>query len=81
MWTYRFIESCFVESIPILFQAAPLGKKFIDGFKYYWDFEVLSDSFNSDDPNYDKEIAKNNRLLSKRMFCITEEECKLISAT
>ena len=81
MWTHRFIESCFVESIPILFQAAPLGEKFIHGFNYYWDYEVLNGSFNLNDPNYDKEIAKSNRFLAERMFCLTEDECKLISAT
>lgn len=81
MWTYRFIESCFVEAIPILFQGAPLGKNFIHGFNYYWDYEALNGSFNPHDPTYDKEIAKSNRFLAERIFCLTEEECKLINAS
>jgi len=81
MWTYRFIESCFIEAIPILFEGAPLGKMFIDGFNYYWDYEALNDSFNPNNPTYDIEIAKSNRFLAERIFCLTEEECKLINTT
>jgi len=70
MWTYRFIESCFVESIPILFKEAPLGHRFIDGFFYLWNTDGLF--------FYDSEKASQNRLMAKEKFCITENECQLI---
>lgn len=80
MWTYRFIEACFVESIPILFERAPLGKKFINGFNYLWDNQIISDIA----PyalTFDRAISKRNRELAKKRFCLTEEECEQISQT
>jgi len=78
MWTYRFIECCFVEAIPILFKDAPLGESFINGFNYMWDYQLFDLNKSSDLSCADSE---NNRLLAKQKFCLTEEECKLINAT
>ena len=38
-WTYRFIESCFAKSIPIIFRKAPISKNFYRDIKFFWDDE------------------------------------------
>ena len=73
MWTYRFIESCFVCAIPVVFKSTPLGAVFINGFYFVWDNEVISDW-----EKIYKDISKhaeNNRLLAKERFCLTKKEC------
>lgn len=80
LWTYRFIESCFVKSIPVLFKTAPLSDSFVNGFKYLWDDEVLKNpnkiinSYSDIDADYNRELAFNR-------FCLNEEECKLIRSS
>lgn len=54
-WTYRFIETCFAKSIPILFKETPLGKTFIKDIFFLWDHE----SHDIDDRTYHK-IVKSN---------------------
>lgn len=77
MWTYRFIESCFVEAIPVIFKQTPLGDKFINGFYYLWDIEIeLSEE--KIIPEYKQYLAQKNRVLAKDRFCLTENECKQI---
>tara|TARA_B110000503_G_scaffold138084_1_gene223558 strand:- start:2885 stop:3595 length:711 start_codon:yes stop_codon:yes gene_type:complete len=74
MWTYRFIESCFVGAIPVVFEATPLGKEFTNGF------HILKDSdFNAEEiPLYDIEKANENLKLAKARFFITNEELQKI---
>ena len=36
LWGYRFIDSCFVGAIPILFVASPLSYGFVNGFHVCW---------------------------------------------
>ncbi|SEJ50670.1 hypothetical protein SAMN05192553_104358 [Cyclobacterium xiamenense] len=78
LWTYRFIECCFVETIPVLFKETPLSDKFVDGFNFVWNDELLNlDSISqcqAPDP-------KTNRLLAKERFCLTDDECKRILET
>lgn len=83
MWTYRFIESCFVEAIPIIFVDAPLGKKFTKEIVYYTDYDILNKKIFSDinNPIYDHNIAIYNRELTKKYFCLTDKECDLIRST
>jgi len=81
MWTYRFIESCFVEAIPIIFEDAPLGNKFINNFNYIWSNEVLDRNNKVIPPIYDKELATKNRELAFSLFCLTSEEINLIKST
>lgn len=83
MWTYRFIESCFVEAIPIVFIDAPLGKKFTKDIFYYTDKEILNKEIFSDlnNPVYDNNIAKRNRKLAKEYFCLSDNECESIKKT
>ena len=49
MWTYRFIESCIVGAIPVVFEETPLGEKFTKGFYVLKD----SDFFSTKIPTYD----------------------------
>jgi len=78
LWTYRFIEACFVEAIPVLFIDAPLSNKFTDGFYFLWDEEILNDSKNI---IYNKDKAVLNRIVAKKVFCFTEKECEQIMNT
>lgn len=75
MWTYRFIECCMVHTIPVLFKEAPLGYKFINGFHYLWDDEVLQN-----DIQYCKEHALENYRLCIKMFTLSNDQVKRISA-
>lgn len=78
MWTYRFIESCFVEAIPVLFKDAPLGKTFTKGFYFLWDYELLKlDNIDS----FDLSKSKSNKELAREVFCISEKEVNLIKAS
>lgn len=81
MWTYRFIEACFVESIPIVFEEAPLGIKFLEGFNYFWKEQILDSNLKVAPPFYDKELAIKNRNLAKQKFCFANSECDLIWET
>lgn len=55
LWTYRFIESCMVGAIPILFRKTPLCSQFVRGFNYFWDDELHE---------YDEAKAAENRILA-----------------
>ena len=78
LWTYRFIEACFVEAIPVLFINAPLSQNFTDGFYFLWDENILNNSKNI---IYNKEKAIANRTLAKKVFCFTKIECEQIMNT
>ena len=80
MWTYRFIEACFVEAIPILFRKTPLSYKFVNDFYFLWDDEIL-DLFSSKNYSEYLDKAKNNRILAKQKFCFTDKEIELIQST
>jgi hypothetical protein len=41
LWTYRFIESMMVKSVPIIFRKTPLCEDFIEEFFYQWDDDQL----------------------------------------
>lgn len=56
LWTYRFIESCFAKSFPILVKELPHGKNFVKNFN----FEVLSCESCIQDINYTKEMIESN---------------------
>ena len=71
MWTYRFIESTFAKSLPIVFRLAPCSEVFMQGFQYYWDNEVHSLE------NHEEKLAANRRLAEERFF-FTPEEVKQI---
>jgi hypothetical protein len=70
VWTYRFIECCFVEAIPILFKKTPLGELFIKDFHFIWDDEISDNKI-----IYNPVKARENRILAQQIFCLTEEEC------
>jgi len=78
MWTYRFIEACFVEALPIIFEEAPLGRKFINGFHYTWKNELFKNENKLSIPTYNKKYAIHNRRLAYKSFCLSETECNQI---
>ena len=80
LWTYRFVEACFVGSLPVLFEATPLSKKFISGYTYFWDYE-FKNGFTTSVKNYDFNQALENQLRAKKQFCLTEIEIDKITAT
>lgn len=67
MWTYRFIESVFSETLPVVFRRAPCSEQFLNGFCYFWDDENIHLE------GYDEKI-KANRLLAEKRFFFTDEE-------
>jgi len=74
LWTYRFIESCLVGSIPVIFEATPLGEKFINGFFVLKD----SDFKNTKIPVYNILKANDNLVLARNKFFLTDDECHQI---
>lgn len=57
-WSYRFVESCFSKSIPVLFRDTPLGKNFTKDIFFLWDDELheVADYSKIVNYNYDKAI-------------------------
>jgi hypothetical protein len=78
LWTYRFIESCFVNTIPVLFKNAPLTNDFVNGFKFIWDIDILKNPKKYIE-KYSFDDAEFNRKLAFDRFCLTNEECDLIN--
>lgn len=74
MWTYRFIESTFSETLPIVFRLAPCSEQFLDGFHYFWDDEAHSLD------NYQEKVKANKKLAEKRFFMADEEVDRLKAA-
>jgi hypothetical protein len=65
LWTYRFVEACMCKSIPILFKETPLGEKFINGFKYFYDDE---------DAMYNEDWATANLELALHRFTLSSAQ-------
>jgi hypothetical protein len=74
MWTYRFIESTFAKSLPIMFRLAPCSEVFLAGFQYYWDDEAHGME------NYDEKLEANRRLAEERFFFTSEEADRIKQA-
>lgn len=68
MWTYRFIECCMVLTIPVIFKETPLGEKFINGFYYVDDEEVLSNKM-----AYDHDKALQNFASCVEKFSLSKD--------
>jgi hypothetical protein len=54
-WTYRYIESLFCKTIPIVFRKTPLGKDFLKDTFFLWDDE----SHNISNTEYNDIVEKN----------------------
>ena len=80
MWTYRFIESCFVGAIPVLFLSTPLGRNFTNGYYYVWDNDFIDD-YTSTVNKYSYKNAMSNQALAKKQFCFTDAEIAMIIST
>lgn len=59
-WTYRYIESLFCKTIPIIFRKTPLGKDFLKDTFFLWDDDIhnISESEYIDivENNYQKSL-------------------------
>lgn len=77
LWTYRFVESCFVESVPILFRKTPLSNNFVEGFYFLWDDQVLEMYKKNELLDFNDKV-KENTLKAKQKFCFTANEIELI---
>jgi hypothetical protein len=80
MWTYRFIESCFVGAIPVLFMSTPLGDNFINGYYYVWDKDFTED-YTCAINKYSHRKATVNQVLARKQFCLTDVEVAMIVST
>jgi hypothetical protein len=54
-WSYRFIETMFSRSVPVLFKKSPLGENVVKDFKFLWD----DDNFNISDREYQDTVNHN----------------------
>lgn len=72
MWTYRFIECCFVGTLPVIFNATPLGSSFIEGFEYFTDDYLLN---RSPEEEFDYNKIAINKKLAKKRFLLSEDLC------
>jgi len=68
-WSYRFIETLFCKSIPVLFRQTPLGKNFIKDFKFVWN----DSTFNISDKEYNQ-IVNYNYNLAVNTFTINNAD-------
>ena len=70
LWTYRFIECCFVGAIPIIFEQTPLGAEFTEGFHFFSDKEILECKLPEN--YYNESDASHNRSLALKRFILPE---------
>ena len=79
LWTYRFIECCFVNAMPVLFKEAPLSENFTKAFYFLWDEDILA----SDEATqiYNETKALENNIRAKEVFCLSADECRQIQYT
>jgi hypothetical protein len=70
-WTYRFIESMFARSLPIVFNETPLGKNF------QRDFHVFENNDIHDKENY-KEKIESNYKKAVNIWTLNAKEIKSI---
>lgn len=68
-WTYRFIESCFTKSIPIIFRSQPLGKTFTKDIFFYW---------NDEKHVFDNSIVEDNYIKAIKYFTLSSFELEQI---
>jgi len=68
-WSYRFVETIISGAIPVLFHESPLGKDWVDGFKYLWN----DSNFKIGELQYN-DIIQHNKTLSLKRFFITDDE-------
>jgi len=67
-WTYRFIESAFSKTLPIVFRKLPCGKRFLDGFEFFWDDEE------HDLKDYEEKLEHNRKLAEERFLISLKEQ-------
>ena len=77
VWTYRFIESCLVKSMPILFKQTPLGNNFINKFYYYWNTDILANP-TSYHELYNKHMVEHNQKLAITKFTFNDKDIKML---
>lgn len=67
IWTYRFIECCMVGVIPVVFSETPLGCKFLSGFEYVHDNDLLAGDtkYSQSHANLNWELVSNRHSLTK----------------
>ena len=80
LWTYRFVECCLVEAIPILFKKAPLSENFTKDFYFLWDNQIF-DATDKGGFSHVESQARHNRDKAKELFFLTDEECTQIKKT
>jgi hypothetical protein len=67
-WTYRFIECCMVNTLPVVFDEAPLGEKFVAGFHFHMSQAALAGRV-----EYSDAAARANAALAGRVFTLSDD--------
>lgn len=75
IWTYRFIECCMTNTIPVIFRDTPLGDEFTDGFFFIYDDELDVEINNL----HEKALANYSECVKR--FTISEENINDILVT
>ncbi len=75
MWTYRFIECCMTNTIPVVFKETPLGNVFCSGFYF-----VTDEQFLTGDVEYENEHANSNYTKCLRKFSLTKSYLNMIKS-
>ena len=74
-WTYRYIESLFCKSIPIVFRETPLGKFFLKDTTYFYD----DDNYDIGDDEY-RNIVEDNYKKAINYWTVQGKEVLLIQS-
>ena len=72
-WSYRFIETVFCKSIPIVFKETPMGKHFVKNIFYLWDDQ------RHDIDNY-HDVVDQNYQLALNQWTLQPDEIDLIKS-
>ena len=70
-WSYRFVETIFCQSIPVVFRSTPYGKHFVKDCFYVWDDQSHQLE------NY-SELVERNLDLARRYWTLQPEEIESI---
>lgn len=78
-WSYRFAEAVIFGSLPVVFEKAPLGQDFLQGFQYYEASQLTLDFINDLDKDIYNDLVRENREVAKARFFLSDDKILALS--